>query len=92
MELVITYTYDNAGNLIEYRVSAISPQPPVASFTYSPAYPVVNQTITFNASGSYDLDGLITNYKWDFGESRILCYTNCSRAIPFGWKYDHIHA
>ena len=43
-------------------------QPPIAFFSYTPEYPIVNQTITFNASTSYDLDGNITNYEWDFGD------------------------
>ena len=42
--------------------------PPVANFTYSPAYPVVNQTEVFNASLAYDPDGNITNYEWIFGD------------------------
>ena len=46
-------------------------QPPIASFTYSPENPVVNQTITFNTSSSYDSDGKITNYEWDFGDGNI---------------------
>jgi len=36
-------------------------QPPIASFSYSPANPVINQTITFNAADSKDHDGNITN-------------------------------
>jgi len=51
---------------------------PVASFTYSPDNPVVNETITFNASSSYDPDANITNYTWDFGDGNI---TNTTEKI-----------
>ncbi|MHC1583843.1 MAG: NosD domain-containing protein [Methanosarcinales archaeon] len=42
--------------------------PPIASFTYTPQSPLVNETITFNASSSYDPDGTIVSYEWDFGD------------------------
>lgn len=40
-------------------------QPPIAIFTSSPLNPVVNETVTFDASQSYDLDGFIVNYLWN---------------------------
>ncbi|WP_202319893.1 PKD domain-containing protein [Archaeoglobus neptunius] len=43
----------------------ISTKYPVAAFTYSPSYPSVGETITFDASSSYDPDGSIVSYEWD---------------------------
>jgi len=46
--------------------------PPVASFTYAPEKPVVDETITFDASSSYDLDGgTIEKYEWDFDDENF---------------------
>lgn len=53
-------------------------QPPVASFTYSPAKPVVNEMITFDASNSTDPDGNITKYEWEFGDGNA---TNTTEKI-----------
>ncbi|MEA1905460.1 MAG: phospholipase D-like domain-containing protein, partial [Euryarchaeota archaeon] len=40
---------------------------PRASFTYTPVYPVVDQTIAFNASSSTHPDGMIIEYNWNNG-------------------------
>ena len=42
-------------------------QPPVAN-AGGPYFGLVSQSITFNGSSSYDPDGSITNYTWDFGD------------------------
>ncbi len=43
--------------------------PPVADFTYSPNIPKVNETVTFNALKSYDKEGEIVRYVWNFGDN-----------------------
>jgi PKD repeat protein len=42
--------------------------PPTASFFYTPTEPHTNEEIMFIATDSYDPDGTIINYKWDFGD------------------------
>ena len=40
--------------------------PPVANFVYSPSSPHAGSKVTFDASSSYDDDGLIELYSWDW--------------------------
>ena len=49
------------------RYIMISNTPPVASFNFSPFMPSPNESIAFNST-SYDIDGYITNYTWNFGD------------------------
>ncbi len=44
---------------------------PIANFTYTPSTPAYGEVVTFNALSSYDPDGYITNYQWDFNGDGI---------------------
>jgi PKD repeat protein len=48
----------------------VANQPPIALFTVSPPPPVsLGQLLSFNASDSYDSDGSIISYIWDYDDS-----------------------
>lgn len=46
--------------------------PPVASFTATPTTGQVPVLISVDAAASYDSDGTIANYQWDFGDGSAL--------------------
>lgn len=52
------------------------PWTPFASFNFSIIQPCINETVTFDAWRSYDFDGEIVNYVWDFGEGIVVNETN----------------
>jgi len=65
--LTVTDDY-GATNSTSANKMVVSPGAPVASFTYSPTTPYTDETVTFNATSSYDSDGYIVSYAWDFGD------------------------
>ena len=48
------------------QIISIVSRKPVASFTSSPALPNKGEDVSFDATGSFDLDGTIVHYDWDF--------------------------
>ncbi len=67
----ITFTYRrlvNGQEVSYYRIFKAENSLPIADFTHTPEKPTVNKAITFDASSSYDPDGTIVNYTWDFGD------------------------
>ena len=70
-QIAVTITPQTAprvaiGGYIKPKQVVITFQPPTADFTYTPAHPHAGQPVTFDASDSFDFDGKIVAYAWDF--------------------------
>jgi len=72
----LTVTDDDGASAIATDVKTILNRAPVASFEIVPQQPIAGETIIFNASGSYDLDGIIITYTWNFGDGNITAVTS----------------
>jgi len=66
--VTLTVTDDLGATDTATATKTVLNRPPTASFTESAETVYVNETITFNASASYDSDGFIVSYYWDFGD------------------------
>lgn len=66
VRLVVTDGMGATGQTTQPLTVAVTNQPPVARFTYTPASPRPGDWIRFDASTSSDPDGSIASYQWDF--------------------------
>ncbi|MGV8174455.1 MAG: PKD domain-containing protein, partial [Methanothrix sp.] len=66
--MMISLTVTDEDGLTDINSSVIKVnQPPAARFTFEPDMPMVNEQVRFDAGASYDADGDIINYSWQFG-------------------------
>jgi len=84
--LIVT---DDQGELaLQTQSLRIIGRHPVARFTFTPEIPNVEKEVTLNASGSFDLDGTIVRYEWDFngdGEVELISdQPTTTHAFPEG--------
>ncbi|NIN33952.1 MAG: PKD domain-containing protein, partial [Gammaproteobacteria bacterium] len=66
--VTLTVTDDDGATDSVSATKTVLNKSPVASFTESAATVYTGNSINFNASDSYDPDGNIINYLWDFGD------------------------
>ncbi len=60
---------DSLGNSMQRKKNiTVYADKPIAEFNLQPLYPMAGQYINFDASASWDANGNITNYQWDFGD------------------------
>ncbi|MBU1046071.1 PKD domain-containing protein [Patescibacteria group bacterium] len=61
---------------------------PVASFSWSPILPFAATNVSFDGSSSYDEDGSIASYSWDFGDGRTSSGVTVIHAFPDDGNYS----
>jgi hypothetical protein len=64
----------------------INGQAPVANFSWTPQEPISNQPIFFNASTSYDPDGTIILYEWDWNNDGVYEEVNPTPLATHTWE------
>ncbi|QAA76531.1 MAG: hypothetical protein BIP78_0765 [Candidatus Bipolaricaulis sibiricus] len=70
---------------LEVVLSPTTPvnQPPVAQFTFTPASPAPGVPVSFSAATSYDPDGTIVGYQWDFNNNGVFERTGVTTTWTF---------
>jgi len=68
--VTLTVRDDDGATDIDTESIQIGPsnEPPVAAFTFSPTNPTPGSWVQFNAGSSFDPDGGIVSYQWNFGD------------------------
>jgi PKD repeat protein len=74
--LTVTNSFGLKNSTEEQHLEVVDPVPK-AFFTFGPSPSTVGENVTFYATASYDEDGEIVSYTWDFGDG-----TNSSETAP----------
>jgi parallel beta-helix repeat protein len=65
----------------------IGNRPPVAGFSWTPEVGYVSTIFKFEPSGSFDIDGILVKYEWDFGDGTSSDETAPSHSFPDDVSY-----
>jgi subtilisin family serine protease len=83
-------TYDLGSGRINAQkaLEALVASQPTAEFTWTPQNPDLNQTVTFDASASYDPDGTIILYEWDWDHDGVYDESHPSSTATHTWTQE----
>ncbi len=84
--LIAAYSNDRNNNSVYVFTTRGENQPPVASFTWTPLNPTINQQITFDASTSNDPDGSIAKYEWDWNNDGTYVDSKTTPNATHSWS------
>ena len=85
--VTLTVTDDDGATDTATVTKTVTNQPPVAAFTESAHTVDTSEVIYFDASGSYDPDGTIVSYKWDFGDGTTGTGVTVQHSYPENGAY-----
>ena len=85
--VTLTVTDDDGATHNATATKTVLNRSPVASFTESAEIIYLNETIHFNATGSYDPDGNITSYFWEFGDGTNATGVTTEHSYPLEGNY-----
>lgn len=85
--VTLTVTDDDGASASEPDTKTVLNRPPVAEFTQSVTTVKTGQTTTFDAGDSYDPDGTIESYVWDFGDGKNTTGVEVSHAYDDDGSY-----
>jgi len=75
---------DGEASIIASVEPPIPPEPPTASFTFSPPNPKVGEVVNFDASSSTPNGGSIISYEWNFGDGNITTVSGSAITHVYG--------
>jgi hypothetical protein len=77
------------GGYIKPKQVVITFQPPTADFIYTPENPRVGELVLFDGSDSFDFDGEIISYEWDFDNDGKTDATGVTAHTSFATAGSH---
>ncbi len=85
--VTLTVTDDDGASNSTYKFVTVANTPPVANFDYLPSSPTIHETIYFTDL-SYDSDGSIVNWTWNFGDGNMAYEQNPLHQYEYDGIYD----